>query len=82
MPKRINFNEIDPSEYSLEIKSEINKRKKKTLKNLKKTIVRKGPVTVSLLSSTNESRSLAPKREVTVMKSKDKWLKRRALNRK
>lgn len=80
-PKHVNFNDIDDN-YSQEIKQELQKAKKKTLSKLRKSIVKRGPVKVNLLTKMDNSRSLAPKKNATVTNSKDKWLRRRALGRK
>lgn len=83
----INFDDIDSSftltaEDSEEIKTQLKKRKKKTLKNLRKTTAKKGPVTVSVLSNFDNLSNMAPKRESSIMNTKDKWLKRKAIKRK
>lgn len=80
-PKHINFRDIEANP-SQDIKLEIKRQKKRTLKELRKTQVRAGPVTVSMLSSIGLAKTLAPKRESGVMNSRDKWLKRRILKRK
>lgn len=82
IPKHINFNEIDNQKYIPEIKKELHRRKTKTLKKLRATSVKKGPVKVALLSSSVSMTSMAPKRESAIMNSKDKWLRRKALKRK
>ncbi|CCC70924.1 hypothetical protein NCAS_0G00370 [Naumovozyma castellii] len=82
LPTRINFNEIDGNDYLPEVKKELAKKRKNTLKKLRATTLNKGPVSVSLLPSSTSSRVMAPKRENGIMKSKDKWLKRRSINRK
>lgn len=80
-PTHINFNDIDEN-FTATIKEEIKKQKKRTLRELRKTELQKGPVTVNVLSSIRISKTLAPKKETSVTKSKDKWLKRRSLKRK
>lgn len=82
MPKHINFNEIDTQDYVPEIRKEIRKKKKNMLKKLRQTTVNKGVVKVSVISSDPNSRKLAPKKEGNIIKTKDKWLKRRTLKKK
>lgn len=82
VPKHINFNEIDTKDYVPEIRQEIRKKKKNMLKKLRQMTVNKGVVKVSVLSSDPNSRKLAPKKEVNIIKTKDKWLKRRSLKKK
>lgn len=85
--QHINFDDME-SQIGLnpalveEVKQQINKSKKKSLKNLRKTMAKKGPVTVQVLSSEIASKVMAPKREVEVMSTRDRWLKRKALKRK
>lgn len=80
IPKHINFNDIDTQDFVPEVKEQIKKRKKNALKQLRKTTMNKGVVKVSVLSS-NLSKS-APKKEGNVTNLRNKWLKRRSLNRK
>lgn len=84
--KHINFDSDEMKEdptLSQEIAKQLStKSKKRTLRDLRKTIAKKGPVTVEVLSSAQGSRILAPKREIKVMSTKDRWLKRRSLKRK
>lgn len=80
-PTYVNFNEIDGN-YAQEVVQELKKKKKKTLQQLRKKTLKRGPVTVSLLSSLKDQKSLAPKKEDQVTRSKDKWLKRKSLKRK
>lgn len=95
--KHINFDEEDIEEDEdtkvkitqekekliKEVQRQLSKKsKKKTLKNLRKKIAKKGPVTVEVLSSPIESKVMAPKKEIEVMSTKDRWLKRKSLNRK
>lgn len=85
--QHINFDDME-SQMGLnpalveEVKQQINKSKKKSLKNLRKTMAKKGPVTVQVLSSELASKVMAPKREIEVMSTRDRWLKRKALKRK
>lgn len=66
-----------------EVNDQLTKKgKKKTLRNLRKKVAKKGPVTVEVLSSGIESKIMAPKKETEVMITKDRWLKRKSLNRK
>ncbi|AMD21045.1 HEL236Cp [Eremothecium sinecaudum] len=81
IPTKINFNDIDES-YTEDVRTELKKQKRKTLKSIRKTTVKRGPVQVSLLSSLKERQTLAPKKEDKVLKVKDKWLRRRSINRK
>ena len=81
-PKHINFNDIAENNYTEELKKQIEKQKKKTLKHLRKKSLKRGPVTVSLLTSMTETKSLAPKKETRIMNTKDKWLRRKAVHRK
>ncbi|SCV06200.1 LANO_0H24300g1_1 [Lachancea nothofagi CBS 11611] len=80
-PSHVNFNDIDEN-YTAEIKEELKKQKKKTLRQLRKTNVKRGPVRVNLLASVVTSRSSAPQKDGTVLNKKDKWLKRKSLARK
>lgn len=81
-PKHINFNDIAENNYTEELKKQIEKQKKKTLNHLRKKSLKRGPVTVSLLTSMTETKSLAPKKETRIMNTKDKWLRRKAVHRK
>ncbi|CAH02927.1 Bud21p [Kluyveromyces lactis] len=81
-PKHITFSAEAQREEEQALKEELRKQKKRSLRELRKTQIQKGPVTVNLLSSMKVSKTLAPKKETSVMKSKDKWLKRRSLKRK
>ncbi|QLG74075.1 hypothetical protein HG535_0F05870 [Zygotorulaspora mrakii] len=76
--KHINFNEED---YIPEIKKQLSDKKKLTLKKLRATSAKKGPVSVKVLSSTQLLSSMAPKREASIMGTKEKWLRRKALKR-
>ncbi|AET39114.1 Bud21p Ecym_4032 [Eremothecium cymbalariae DBVPG len=80
-PTKVNFNEIDDN-YSEEIKREIKIQKRKTLKSLRKVSLNRGPVKVSMLPSLEAAKSLAPKKESKVLNTKEKWLRRKNLNRK
>lgn len=82
IPTHINFNDIAETEYIPEIKKQLNKKKKNTLKKLRKVSLNKGPVKISVLSSNITMKSLAPKKEKQIMSTKDKWLKRKSLNKK
>ena len=83
MPTRINFNDLDDEEnYIPEIKAQIQRKKKKTLKKLRANSIKKGPVTVSILSDLVETKAMAPKKEISIVSSKDRWLKRKSLDRK
>ena len=60
---------------------QIRKAKQNTLKNLRKLEVKKGSFLISRKPAT-QSKSVAPKVEKKVMSVRDKWLKRKALNKK
>ncbi|SCU77544.1 LADA_0A01002g1_1 [Lachancea dasiensis] len=79
-PTHVNFNDIDEN-FTPEVKAELKKQKKKTLNKLRKTTLKRGPVTVNLLATMASSRSLAPKKDPVVLNKKDKWLKRKSLGR-
>ncbi|KAL6950814.1 hypothetical protein ACO0QE_000095 [Hanseniaspora vineae] len=64
-----------------ESSQQIRKAKQNTLKNLRKMEVKKGSFIISRKPAT-QSRSVAPKVEKKVMSVRDKWLKRKALNKK
>ncbi|CCE64345.1 hypothetical protein TPHA_0H01390 [Tetrapisispora phaffii CBS 4417] len=82
IPKHINFNSIEHDDkYVSEVKEQIKKKKKKTLRKLRAVSTKKGPVTVSLLSAIGNSSTMAPKKEVQVMSTRDRWLKRKSVNR-
>ncbi|SCU85331.1 LAME_0D00958g1_1 [Lachancea meyersii CBS 8951] len=81
-PTHVNFNDLDDENYSAEIREELQKQKKKTLRQLRKTTVKRGPVKVRLLASMSTVKTLAPQKDNTVLNKKDKWLKRKALGRK
>ncbi|CDO91868.1 unnamed protein product [Kluyveromyces dobzhanskii CBS 2104] len=81
-PKHTTFSAEELREEEQTLKEEIRKQKKRSLRDLRKTQIQKGPVTVNLLSSMKVSKTLAPKKEASIMKTKDKWLKRRSLKRK
>ncbi|QLQ81979.1 hypothetical protein HG537_0G02330 [Torulaspora globosa] len=81
MPKHINFNDISDRQYTSEIKRQLEKKKQKTLKRLRANTVKKGSFNVTLLSQDSMS-AMAPKRESSVMNSKDKWLRRKSIKRK
>lgn len=80
LPKRINFNEMDTQDLDIELKNEFKQRKKKTLKQLRSLQQNKGPVTVRVVSSVDKRKP--PKKEVQVMATRDRWLKRKALKKK
>lgn len=80
LPKRINFNELDTQDLNNELKVELKQRKKSTLKQLRRLQQNKGPVTVRVLSSADKRKP--PKRESQIMATRDRWLKRKALNKK
>ncbi|CUS24829.1 LAQU0S20e00804g1_1 [Lachancea quebecensis] len=80
-PQHVNFNDIDDN-YSQEIKEQLQKQKKKTLRQLRKTSMKRGPVKVNLLPPASNSKSLAPQQDTTVTNKREKWLKRKALARK
>lgn len=62
-------------------KMEQKKKKKNQLRALRRKTVKHGPVSVTLLASSVNSRHMAPKKEVSITSSKDKWLRRRTLDR-
>lgn len=80
-PQHVNFNDIDDN-YSQEIKQQLQKQKKKTLRQLRKTSMKRGPVKVNLLPPASNSKALAPQQDTTVTNKREKWLKRKALARK
>lgn len=82
IPKHINFNDITDKEYIPEIKKQLDKKKKNTLKKLRANTVKRGSFNVTLLSQQDSMSSMAPKREATIMNTKDKWLKRKSIRRK
>nr|7SUK_ND Chain ND, Bud site selection protein 21 [Saccharomyces cerevisiae] len=59
----------------------IKTKKRKTLKNLRKDSVKRGKFRVQLLSTTQDSKTLPPKKESSIIRSKDRWLNRKALNK-
>ncbi|SCU85584.1 LAFA_0D16534g1_1 [Lachancea sp. 'fantastica'] len=81
-PTHVNFNDVDDEDFSADVKAELQKQKKKTLRHLRKTTVKRGPVKVALLASINTTKALAPQKDSTVLNKKDKWLKRKVLGRK
>lgn len=82
IPKHINFNDIDSEQYLPEIKKQLNKKRQNTLKRLRATTLKKGSFNVTLLDASNSLSAMAPKREASIMNTKDKWLKRKAIKRK
>lgn len=80
----INFHdEIEDEEELQTIQREMTKKKKKNqLKNLRRETIKHGPVNVTLLAPSSQSRSMAPKKETKIINTKDKWLRRKALNKK
>ncbi|CCF57883.1 hypothetical protein KAFR_0D02360 [Kazachstania africana CBS 2517] len=82
IPKHINFNDISDTNCLPEVKKQLEKKKKKTLKTLRRATLKKGPVHVSVLSSEASVKKLAPVRENSIMRTKDKWLKRSLLRKK
>ncbi|CCH58707.1 hypothetical protein TBLA_0A09190 [Henningerozyma blattae CBS 6284] len=81
--QHINFNDLDESQYlSQEINTQLKKKKKKTLSKLRATTAKRGPVTVSVLSSVDNFTKMAPKKEHLIMSKKEKWLKRSSIKRK
>lgn len=80
MPKHINFNEISDRQYTTEVKRQLEKKKLKTLKKLRANTVKRGSFNITLLSDSMSS--MAPKKEASIMKSKDKWLRRKSIKRK
>ncbi|QLL34862.1 hypothetical protein HG536_0H02370 [Torulaspora globosa] len=82
MPKHINFNEISDRQYTAEVKKQLEKKKQKTLKKLRANTVKRGSFNVSLLSHQDSMSSMAPKKEASIMNSKDKWLRRKSIRRK
>ncbi|EDO15630.1 hypothetical protein Kpol_489p11 [Vanderwaltozyma polyspora DSM 70294] len=83
MPKHINFNDIEiDDKYIPEVQAQLKKKKKNSLKKLRASSKKKGPVTVSVLSDISVSNTMAPKKEIKVTSTKDRWLKRKSLNRK
>ncbi|CEP60749.1 Bud21p LALA0_S01e18074g [Lachancea lanzarotensis] len=81
-PTHVNFNDLNDEDFSADVKAELQKQKKKTLRHLRKTTLKRGPVKVTLLASMSSTRTLAPQKDSTVLNKKDKWLKRKALGRK
>lgn len=86
----INFDNEDNNEYddvdsdterSIRNNSLKNKRKNQ-LKDLRRKTSQNGPVSLRILASSTQSRSMAPRKEVQITSTKDKWLRRRTLNRK
>ncbi|ABN64854.2 predicted protein [Scheffersomyces stipitis CBS 6054] len=71
------FEEMDQKLLRQKIKQE----KLRAIKLSKKLSVNKGPVQVKV-QSFNSNKKLVPKSESRIVKSKDKWLKRKSLNRK
>lgn len=81
VPKHINFNDITENEYLPEIKKQLEKKKKNTLKKLRANTVKRGSFNVTVLNSEQSISTMAPKRESSIMNTKDKWLKRKAIRR-
>lgn len=86
----INFDDDDSNGYdnidsdtekTIRNKSLKNKRKNQ-LKDLRRKTSQNGPVSLRILSSSTQSKSMAPRKEVQITSTKDKWLRRRTLNRK
>ncbi|CAB4256262.1 similar to Saccharomyces cerevisiae YOR078W BUD21 Component of small ribosomal subunit (SSU) processosome that contains U3 snoRNA [Maudiozyma barnettii] len=74
-------NDSDDSDVESTIRKEATKKRKNQLKDLRRKTIKKGPVSVTLLSSSSQTRSMAPKKEVQITSTKDKWLRRKTLNR-
>lgn len=81
-PKHVNFNELDSEQYEHEAKMQLRKRNQKILKKLRTTSVKRGPVNVTLLASSQSLSSMAPKKEAPIMNTRDKWLRRKSIKRK
>lgn len=81
-PKHVNFNELDSEQYERETKIQLRKRNQKILKKLRTTSVKRGPVNVKLLASSQSFSSMAPKKEAPIMNTRDKWLRRKSVKRK
>lgn len=86
----INFDNEDSNEYedidsdaerSVRNKTLKNKRKNQ-LKDLRRKTSQNGPVNLRILGSSTQSNAMAPRKEVQITSTKDKWLRRRTLNRK
>lgn len=80
-PTKINFNDLD-NQYTEQVKAELKQMKRRALKSLSRTSLKRGPVHVSLLSSIDGDKKLTPKKVPKVLNIREKWLQRRSLNRK
>lgn len=85
--KHINFDadtyqdDEDEEEILALEKAQLKKKKKNQLRALRRKTVRHGPVSVTLLASSVNTRHMAPKKEVSITSTKDKWLRRKTLDR-
>ena len=81
--KHINFDKFDDSdeEEEEEVAKAIKARKRKTLKNLRKDSVKRGKFKIQLLPTTQDSKALPPKKESSIINSRDRWLNRKTLNK-
>lgn len=67
-------------DMDLTMKKQIKLERLKQLKRLNKPEVKKGPVLVKVLNTHNKNK--VPKSESKIIGAKDKWLKRKSLNKK
>ncbi|AJU08663.1 BMC_2a_G0049980.mRNA.1.CDS.1 [Saccharomyces cerevisiae] len=80
--RHVTFDKLDESDENEEaLAKAIKTKKRKTLKNLRKDSVKRGKFRVQLLSTTQDSKTLPPKKESSIIRSKDRWLNRKALNK-
>lgn len=82
MAKHVNFNELDTDQYEHVVKVQLRKKNQKILKKLRATSVKRGPVNVTLLASSQSLSSMAPKKETPIMNTRDRWLRRKSVKRK
>ena len=78
----VNFDKWDVSDEDQEELVHVMKAKKrKTLRNLRKDSVKRGKFKIQLLSMQG-SKTLPPKKEASIIHSRDRWLNRKTLNKK
>ncbi|CAI4064090.1 hypothetical protein N7582_002577 [Saccharomyces uvarum] len=78
----INFDKFEDSDEEEEEAAKATKaRKRKTLKNLRKDSVKRGKFKIQLLPTTQDSKALPPKKESSIINSRDRWLNRKTLNK-
>ena len=82
--RHVTFDELDESDEDEDeetLAKVIKAKKRKTLKNLRKDSVKRGKFKIQLLSTTQDSKTLPPKKESSIIRSRDRWLNRKTLNK-